>query len=181
VSAVYASWYNAAIAELARCEDFRPDPAWIAAMLYPPVTVEQAEEALTRLVRLGVLVPDGDGGLRQSGEKTLSPSDLPPGPMSEAFAHFHEDSLALAQQAVRGVRYNERHMAGAVLAIPEEKYQSVLATLREIEWQLVQAASEYKGTPNRVYLIGMHIFPVSLYTDSEPSEPPPSEEDPAPS
>jgi uncharacterized protein (TIGR02147 family) len=164
---IYASWYTMAIGELARCEDFRPDPTWIAATLQPPITVEQAEEALTRLVRLGMLVPDERGGLRQSEVDGWSPTDLPPGPISEACARFHEDALRLAQQAVRGARHNERHVSGLVLAIPEGRYKAVVTALRELERHLVLEAEQDEAQPNRVYVLGMQIFPVSLYSDSE--------------
>jgi uncharacterized protein (TIGR02147 family) len=164
---LYASWYTAAIAELARCDGFRADPAWIARTLHPPITALQAEEALTRLVRLGILVPDDAGSLRQSGEQTVSPSELPSGPISQALVHFHDDILQLAGQAIRAARHNERHYAGVVLAIPEQQYQDVLAKLREIEWQIVQAASEAKGLPNRLYIASLQLFPVSHYTDTE--------------
>jgi uncharacterized protein (TIGR02147 family) len=169
VAAAFASWYVAAIAELARCDGFRPDPQWIARTLHPPICAEQAEEALTRLIRLGLLLPDEVGGLRP-GPETWSQSDLPEGPISEAAATLHRSAMQLGQDAIEAFRFNERHHSSMVLAIPEARFAAVQGLLRELERQLALEASDEPGAapPNRVYLFGLQLFPVSLYTDAEP-------------
>ncbi len=93
VARAYAHWYIRAVAELAACEGFRPEPRWIARTLEPPITVDQAEEALRALLRLGMLVPDDAGGLRPGQELTWSPSDLPEGEISRAGTEAHLGSL----------------------------------------------------------------------------------------
>jgi uncharacterized protein (TIGR02147 family) len=170
VAAAFASWYVAAIAELARCEGFRPDPQWIARTLEPSITEQQAEAALTRLIRLGLLLPDEVGGLRP-GPETWSPSDLPEGPISEAAAALHRSALRLGHDAIEVFRFNERHHSSMVLAIPESRFAAVQGRLRELERQLAQEASQDEPgpAPNRVFLFGLQLFPVSRYTDADPS------------
>lgn len=169
IARAYASWYVAAITELARCDGFRADPAWIASTLQPQVSVAEAEAALMLLVRLGQLVPDDEGGLRP-GSEIWSASELPPGPISEAIARLHRDALGIAVDAIDTARYNERHNGTVIFAISEERYAAFLAQLRELERQLVSAATEPGDDPNRVYLLSLQLFPVSGYTDTE-SEP----------
>jgi uncharacterized protein (TIGR02147 family) len=168
VAQAFGQWHVGAIAELARCEGFRAEPAWIAATLDPPISVAEAEAALTLLVRLELLVPDGAGGLR-GGAPTWSPSDLPPGPISEAAATLHRDALQLAAGALRGSRHNERHHSTTTLAVPEARLAAFLSRLRELERELLAAEGPASGeVPNRVYLLGIQLFPVSRYTDADP-------------
>ncbi|MEZ4235630.1 MAG: DUF4423 domain-containing protein [Myxococcota bacterium] len=167
VVAAFAHWHVAAIAELARCDGFRADPVWISRTLQPRIGVAAAQEALTRLIRLGLLVPDDEGGL-EAGPRTWSPSDLPEGPVSEAAAVLHDSVLELGRSALRAFRFNERHHASLVLALSEARLGNVQALLRELERQLVVAAEEGSAAPNRLYLLGLQIFPISLYTDADP-------------
>jgi uncharacterized protein (TIGR02147 family) len=168
VARALAHWHVGAIAELARCEGFRADPVWIGATLEPPISATEAEAAMTLLVRLGLLVPDGAGGLR-AGKPTWSPSDLPPGPVSDSAANLHRDALRLAADALHGARYNERHHATVTLAIPEARLPAFLARLRELERQMLSTEGEASAeVPNRVYLLGLQLFPVSRYTDADP-------------
>ncbi|MEL6184412.1 MAG: DUF4423 domain-containing protein, partial [Myxococcota bacterium] len=61
-----AHWYVGAIAELARCDQYQPDPEWVAAALRPRIDVAQAREAMGLLVRLGLL--DADFAVAASSE-----------------------------------------------------------------------------------------------------------------
>ena len=168
VAALFSRWYVAAIEELARCAEFRAEPRWIAGVLVPAISVEQAEEALTLLVRLGRLRPDERGSLSPNDQHTWSPSDLPQGPISDAVILFHRDALRLADAAIAGARFNERHLSGMVFALSETHQQKIIAMLRDLERQIALAALEgQQAGASRVYLLGVQLFPVSLYTDSE--------------
>lgn len=168
IASAFAAWHVGAIANLARCEGFRPDAEWIAATLDPPIAKTQAQDAVTLLVRLGLLLPDGAGGLC-AGPVTWSPSDLPPGPVSVAAAELHQSALRLAQDALHTARFNERHCSSTTLAIPEAKLPVFLAKLQELERQMLGDLGEASvEPPNRVYLLGIQLFPVSRYTDADP-------------
>ena len=163
---VFSRWYVPATLELARCEDFRADPHWIANTLQPPIAPDQAREALEVLAALGLLV-ERDGRLQPTGPECWSPSELPPGEASEAAVDLHQAGLRLAAEALRAHRQNERHVSSAFLALTEEQYPRLAARLREVERELLLMASEPgSGDPNRVYIFGFNLFPVSDYTDS---------------
>jgi len=169
VALAYSRWYMPAILELASCEGFRAQPDWIADALNPPIPVEQAAEALTTLLRLGLLLPHESGTLVAADSERWSPPELPPGEISEAIASLHEAVLALASRSIRASRYNERHLSSVFVSIPEARYERVVARLRELEREvaLLAAEAETGETPNRVYHLGMQFFPVSDFTDSD--------------
>ncbi len=169
VARAFSNWYVQALIELAACENFRADPAWIARTLNPPITVDQAEEALGTLLRLGRLVPDDEGSLRPGGELHWSPSDVAPGEISRAVSQVHHQALGLAQQALQTLRQNERHISGTTMALTEAQYPQVVSRLHELERELILLVESTRGdeAPNRVFHLGIHLVPVSDYTDTE--------------
>ena len=164
--ALYESWYVQAVSELARCEGFRSDPVWIASVLQPEITVEQAEYALTCLLGLGLLAPDGEGGLATAQPSSFTPSIVPEGPISQAIVRMSEDVALLARDAVRSAQSNERHRSASIIALPEGAIEELIASLQDMERRLIAEAEGDGGPRSRVYLLSLNLFPVSLYTDS---------------
>lgn len=160
-------WYVSAILELAACDGFRADPRWIARTLVPPIGPVEAEEALTLMLRVGVLVPDDAGGLRPDSSRTWSPHMLPRGAVSSAVREHHRTMLAIAAAAIDQAVSNERHVSSATFALPESVYGELVARLREMERELAVVAGQRPEPANRVYQLGIQLFPVSLYTDTE--------------
>ncbi|MEQ1503700.1 MAG: TIGR02147 family protein [Myxococcota bacterium] len=159
-------WYVGAVLELARCEGFRADPRWIAAALRPTIPVETASEALSTLIRLGMLQPDEHGGLVPTPE-VWSPSEIRGRDASIAVATNHRATLALAIDALHTGQPNERRVTGTIVAVSEGHYATVVAKLRDLERELVTLASDDPGVRNRVYHFGIHWIPCSEYTDAE--------------
>jgi uncharacterized protein (TIGR02147 family) len=163
---VLSKWYVVALLELARCEGFRPEAAWIARHLSPAISVEEATEAMTALLRLGLVAPDDTGRFVPRTE-VWTPSELPPGEISLACAELYDATLAHAQAALRGARKNERHISGVTVAISEEHYARMVARLRDLERELVVLADADPGVRNRVYHLGIQWFPMSDYADAD--------------
>jgi uncharacterized protein (TIGR02147 family) len=151
-SVVFSDWYPSAILELSRCENFQADPAWIAEILKPPISEEQAYTALRSLQEIGLV---GDQG------RTPPDVGLPPKHLTDV---FHRRMLELAANALLTHRANERYMSTITLAISEEQYPLLVRRLRELEMELSFLSSE-SGAPNRVYTLGFTFFPVSETTD----------------
>jgi uncharacterized protein (TIGR02147 family) len=164
---VFSRWYYGAIVELSACEGFRPDPRWISRALGGAIDESQAADALVLLIRMGQLEPDGEGGLRQALQATWTQSDIPLGRRSDAVAQLHRDHAALAGPALEKFQSNERHFSTVTMAISEAHYQVVVARLRELEAELVVLAMQDPGPANRVYQLGIQLFPVGDFTDVE--------------
>lgn len=159
-------WYFSVIMELAGCDGFRPEPAWIAGTLLPPISVAQAEEALTTAIRIGVLVPDDDGGLMIASEVHWTPPDVGGSREAPRAAELHEACMALAAGCLTRSRHNERHVSTTVFRVSERQFERIRARLREVERELVLLASEPEGSPTRVYQVGVQLYPVTLFSDS---------------
>ncbi len=153
----YAStWYFPAVRELARRPDFRPDPAWIAGTLMPPITEAQARDAIDTLLELGLLIEDG-GSVRQSDSSVVSPREV----AGLAVHNYHRGMLALAAQGVERFKAGERHFVGVTVCVPSALIGELKVRLGEVAAELLERCDGAEGDPERVYQIGLHLFPLS--------------------
>jgi uncharacterized protein (TIGR02147 family) len=158
-------WYFPVVVELADCDGFRPDPAWIAGTVSPPITVAEAEGALTTAIALGVLAPNEEGRLTASTEVRWTEPDVV-GEEASQVTEFHRAGFALAAGCLDRSHPNERHVSTAVFRITEEQFERIRARLRELEREIVLMAAGPTEPADRVYQLGVQLFPVTLFSDS---------------
>jgi uncharacterized protein (TIGR02147 family) len=167
VMVAISRWYVPGILELASCEGFRMEPAWIGAILSPPVPEAEVQEALTALVRLGVLVLDEAGSV--VARDVITPSVLPRGEKSDLAASLHRRTMELAAESLQTAHNSERHHGTMSLALSEEHFERIKARLREVEQELALLASQDPGPKDRVYQLQFQLFPLTLFTDVIPA------------
>jgi uncharacterized protein (TIGR02147 family) len=166
VVAAFGRWFVAAIYELASCEDFKADPRWIAQTLNPPITAEEAEDALQTLLTLGMLQPSRAGQLEPVPQEVWADGRLPAGAISQVVYKQHLAALENAARAYTVFQQNERHSGVVTFAVSEARYEQLLAKARQLERELVVLAiDEDVDPPNRVYQVCINMYPVSDYTD----------------
>ncbi|MEQ1506863.1 MAG: TIGR02147 family protein [Myxococcota bacterium] len=151
-----------AVAALAECDGFDPDPAAIARRLH--ATVEQADHALALLLRLGFLVRDGD---------RIVPAE-PVVRTNERVAHlgsfgYHTQNLRLAAEQLDRLwdvdSGTAEHTAflGLTLSVPHER----LRDLRKLLWEAhLKVLHEVETWTHRdqVVQVNIQMFPVSEIT-----------------
>lgn len=163
-----ASWEVGAVHALAVCDGFKPEPRWIAGTVCPPLTIEQAEEALQTLLGLGVLVPEEGGGLRVEPKEFWTEQQLEKGERSRAVATLQRALLKLADESLERFRVSERHSSASLFAVSEERFDELVARLREMERELIDLCTSPNGeAPNRAFALGIQLFPLSLFSDTE--------------
>jgi len=155
-------WHTGAILELARCDDYVPDPRWVAAALRPSITPEQAEQAMRILQDHEYL--DADYRLVQPGRDAGTPQQLGRGDESRSIAAYHEETLALAISAIRRELHRDRLFMGGTVALSEDDWLKLRSRFAEMFNQLLLSAS--KEQPDRVYHVNLAAFPLSFYSDS---------------
>jgi uncharacterized protein (TIGR02147 family) len=155
--AAYASqWYLPAIRELVRVDGFRPDPAWIAAHLLPPVTVAEATEALAVLRALGMLVETGEGGLAQADPVVTT------GPETRGLhvRNIHRAFLGQAATALERVPAAERDISALTLVADDATLLEIKRRLQQLRRELLELVADRPGT--RVVQLNLQLFPVSV-------------------
>jgi uncharacterized protein (TIGR02147 family) len=110
-----ADWEHAAIVELTQLEGFRSETRWIAKQL--GITVVQVDEAITRLMRCGLLAVDSGGMLTARPEIFNTFSETP----STAIRRFHRQVLSMAIESTLQDDLEEREHVSTMLAIPKSQ------------------------------------------------------------
>jgi len=155
-TAYHKSWYMPAIRELASLPRFREEPKWIAAALEPAISERQAREALETLERLGLLVRDATGRLRQAQALVTTG----PGPLGHQVFVYHHTMIDLAKRALDQLPREERDISCLTLSISERALPELKQRLFEFRQELLQLA-ELEAAAERVVQVNFQLFPLS--------------------
>ena len=155
-TAYHANWFMPAVRELATLRSFREDPSWIAEHLEPPISERQAVEALETLQRLGLLVRDAGGKLRQAQALVTTG----PGPLGHQIFVYHHGMLDLAKRALDHLPRDQRDISSLTLCVAESTLPILKERIREFRRELLQLA-ELEAAPERVVQLNFQMFPLS--------------------
>lgn len=155
-AAYHAHWYVPAVRELVTLPAFQEDPRWIAAALEPTITERQAEEALSTLCRLGLLVRGKNGRLAQAQAVVTTG----PGPLGHQIFVYHQAMIDLAKRALDQLPREERDISSLTLCVPEAAWPVLRQRLRELRQELLQLAEQTRA-PERVLQLNFQMFPLS--------------------
>lgn len=152
-----STWFMPAVHQLAACEDFRPDPEWIASAMRPGITVEQAQEALEVLTSIGLLRPREDGSL-EPVDATLV---VPPEVEQLAVCNYYRQMSERGGASVAGFQPEERHLLGVTVAIPPDLLPAVKTELDRMQARLLDLCDGAAEPAQTVYQINLQFFPLA--------------------
>lgn len=160
--AYLSSWSVPAVLELAHFPDFEEDPAWIAARLDPPVTLEEARRNLEICVSLGLVGRDATGRLRPMALTLRTPENV------EKLASwpFVRDGIALAARGIELQFASPEYAAEAVflgcsLAVPASRIPELRRRLFEMQSELATATEPWLAASDRVVQLSISLVPVA--------------------
>lgn len=165
-AAYHARWYMPALRELVTLPGFTEDPRWIASALEPPITEKQALEALDTLCRLGLLVRDDRGKLRQAQALVTTGA----GPLGHQIFAYHRGMLDLAKRALDHLPREERDISSLTLCVAEAHLPVLKERLRAFRQELLQLAA-LEPAPERVVQLNFQMFPLSRRAKARASSP----------
>lgn len=160
----YSTWYTLPIRELASVKGFRPDPEWIAHTLRPAIKPAQAQEALERLLVLGLL-------RRKNGTVEPDERDLTTGPEVRLLAirNFHRSMIRLAEEALDSIPPAERNVSCVTMALSDEQVAQVRDRIERFRAELLEIGSDRRarGKPGKVMQVNVQLFPLSRDREKE--------------
>lgn len=161
--AYLSNWFIPATRELALLPGFEADPAWVARTLRPAITEAQARDALHTLTTLGMLAPDAGGVLRPVDVSVSTPHEV-----SGLAAHnYHRQMLQRASEGIEAFDPDERHLAGATVAIPVDLVDRLKEELGHAARRLMHLCDEQADRAERVYQLHLSLVPLSAAPDEE--------------
>jgi uncharacterized protein (TIGR02147 family) len=152
----HTQWYVPAIRELAASRGFRPDPAWIAQRMIPPITTEQAEQALSLLVQLGMLVYDADNRLVQS-ESVVSTGAETSG---VHIVNYHRTMMQRAIESIDLIPRSERDISALTLCVGTAELSRIKQRIQEFRRELVGIEGA-GGRGEIVIQINFQLYPLT--------------------
>jgi uncharacterized protein (TIGR02147 family) len=150
---VIHDWYHFGILNLCLLKDFKMGNSSIADSL--EITINEAEEAINRLVRLGLLI-EKDGRLVRTEKSLETPSDTP----SSAIRSFHKQNIKRAEIALEEVEIGQRDITSIMMPVDKSKLVEAKKMIKNFRKEL---ALFLKSGENKeqVYSLNIQLFPQS--------------------
>ena len=153
---VYSHWYYSAIRSLIGMLGFDGDYDALGARLMPPISGEQARQAVDLLERVGLIKKDAKGNwvlnnpAISTGDKVIQ----------QAFINYHKEFINLAKESISTIPGTERNLSSVTLGISEASYKKIVKCINEFRKKISMIANEDEDG-GRVFQMNIQIFPLS--------------------
>jgi uncharacterized protein (TIGR02147 family) len=155
-AAYHSTWYLPAIRELACRPDFREDPEWIAAALWPSISAADALQAMRVLLQLGLLSRTPAGKIVQS-DAVVSTG---PEAAEVNVANYHRMMMQRASEAVDAVPPTERDISSLTLCLGPQGLRRVKERIQKFRRELLELSTREDGL-EQVVQVNFQLFPLS--------------------
>lgn len=150
-----ADWYHYAILELTNVKGFESNPRWIAKTL--GITISEANAAIERLQRLGMLVSTEDGRwINRSGNNTNADGDI----TASACRKLQRQVLEMALKALEEVPVTDRDQSSMTLAIKRERMPEAIEKITQFRREFTQFL-EQDSERDAVFQLGISFYPLT--------------------
>jgi uncharacterized protein (TIGR02147 family) len=155
-AAYHSQWYIPAVRELAARHDFVAEPEWVAPRLRPPITKDEARQALETLFELELLVRDERGEVAQ-GEALLSTGAETRG---HHIATYHRTMMERARASIDEVPSAERDISSLTLCLGPAGLAQIKERIQKFRRELLEL-SALESDPREVIQINFQLFPLT--------------------
>jgi uncharacterized protein (TIGR02147 family) len=152
----YSHWYHSAIRELVSLPIFKEDPAWIAQMLLPGITVMQAQKSLQLLQRLAIIKRDEAGKLCQTNKAISSEYEI----HALSLRNFSREMIDRAKESLETVPVELREISGITLGISGTCIDRIKQRIRIFKEEIVTMVVDDKTESTDVYQLNIQFFPI---------------------
>jgi uncharacterized protein (TIGR02147 family) len=146
-----SEWHYLAIISLTELNDFQDAPEWIAERL--SISLAKAEEAIERMVRLGVLEVSSSG-IKSTGRQLKTISHIP----NAAIKMGHSESLDLARKSLEKTPIDLCNFSSMTMAIDPAKVPEAEELIKKFRHNICQFLE--KDEKKSVYRLAIQLFPL---------------------
>ncbi|MFW7378626.1 MAG: TIGR02147 family protein [Oligoflexus sp.] len=156
----YSAWYHVVIREMLALPDFQADPKWIAAKVWPKISVKEAEESLDLLKQLQLIRLDKKTDRWLQSEPTLSTG---PEVTDLAVTAYHLSAIPQGLNALATIDQKKRHISALTLCVSEEQLERMKKEIEIFQQKLLDLEKDRSGQkPDRVLQLNMQLYPSTL-------------------
>ena len=151
----YSAWYSSAIRSIMDMFPGTSDYKWIAKNLYPRLSPVLVRKSMQTMLKLGLLE-------KKNGRLLVKDKLITTGreAQSLAVAHFHLEMMRLAEQALKDLPSDKRHITGLTLGISHKAYARICEEIFSLQEKILKIAENDEDSDS-VYQLNFHLFPLS--------------------
>jgi uncharacterized protein (TIGR02147 family) len=156
-SRFFSHWYYAVIRGMIGLPGFKEDPEWIARRVLPPISPDEAKQALEELEKLGLIERDKTSrNLVQSHANLATPREV----VSAVVIKYHRDMIKRASDSLELVNRENREISAATLGITAETAKKIKEMIQKFREEVVSVAAQDSGG-EEIYQANFHLFPLT--------------------
>lgn len=148
-----SDWWHFGILNLTQTEGFRFDAGWISRRL--GLSKFKIENAIDRLLRLGLLAQDKNGRLTRTHAKMKTVDNI----LNLAIQRSHRIDLELIAHCLEEVPVALRDTTSATMTVSPRSLPKLKELIRRFEDELMEEAESVKGS--EVYRLSISFFPLT--------------------
>ncbi|RJO71915.1 MAG: TIGR02147 family protein [Myxococcales bacterium] len=162
----FRHWHHLAIREMVNLEDFREDAEWIARRLLFTLTPRDVTRTIVKLEKLGFLVRDADGRLKQAEPVAHTEVEIEAEFASLIAKNFHREMMQRAAEALEKVPAAKRDVRALTVAISRGQAERIKQMNIQHMKDVLDVVLEDEPV-EAVYQLNLQWFPL---TAAEPAE-----------
>ena len=148
------AWVNFTVREMIGLEQFRPDPDWIAARLYPAMTREQARISLESLKKAKFIEFDLGSNKYNVPDPNIRTGDEAPVSVKE----FHKAMFAVLKEILEIAPEEECEIGAMTIWVGEDTVKAIKKEISNFLDTLMENDQEF-GTADRIYQFNVQLYP----------------------
>ncbi len=149
-------WYHTAIQELVIRPDFQDDPAWIANQLSPPITTQEAAQALEVLMGLDLLRKSEDGTYERATPTLSTGHEV----RSLAVGNYHRQMIKLGSESIARADASTRHLSAVTMSVDEPTFLEIKERIQAFTEEIMELVDHSAGNEH-VYQLNLQLFPMT--------------------
>ncbi len=157
----YQKWYYTAVRSLIAVGTFKAkgDFSRIASELSPPISAKEAKEAVSLLMKLGLVTDNQEGNLILTDKNISTGAHW----RSVAVRTFQKQTMKLAAEALERIPREVRDISTITLGVSLKNLPLLKDRIQEFRSSLTRLANE-DTMPDEVYQLNIQLFPLSNRT-----------------
>lgn len=152
----FSKWYYPVIRELATILNFKDDYNLLARYCIPRITAQQAENAVSYLLKNGFLKTDESGKLFRTDPVISSGDEV----SSTILRNYHKQTLTQSIEALNTIEKEDRDISSLTMCVSRKTYSVIKKEIQDFRKRLLQIAKE-DDNPEIVCYTGFQLLPRS--------------------
>lgn len=150
-------WYHAVIRELITFYPYVGDDAALGLMVRPPISASQVKSSVALLERLSMIRKNPETGFYEQTQGLISSGSES---YSTAVNSYIQQNLDVATSAIDRFEREERNLSTLAFGCDEDTYKELVEMVRRFRREVLAKVNQCQK-PNRVFQLGMQLFPLS--------------------